>query len=120
MHLSAVRTLGLWNTSLGDAGLEAIAAEPGFVRIADLRVGNSRISDAGLRALAASPHACGLERLYIFGNPFSEAAVQALLDSPHLGRLAIVQLDSHRLPRPMQHLLQQRWSGAALPDLDDD
>jgi Ran GTPase-activating protein (RanGAP) involved in mRNA processing and transport len=83
-----VRHLNLHGWPLGDAGAQALAANPALAGLTRLNVDGCKIGDAGVKAILASPHLRNLVELRIDGNDYKPAATNALADPtvlPNLG-----------------------------------
>src|SRR5262245_13691621 len=127
-----------FDTTLGDAGLEALLASEHLTRLTALRVGNNKVGPRGGRALASAPalrrlHTLGLESAALGEAGFAELAgsealaslrnlglswikgaggakgLQALARSPYLGQLEHLDLSLTELsPAAWGALFQSR------------
>jgi uncharacterized protein (TIGR02996 family) len=94
--------------SVGDSGLQALAASPYMTRLTELAVGDLSCSGDGVAALLSSPLAARLTRLSLVLGGIRDAEVRCLADPgrfPRLNRLAV----SGRLPPRGWELLVRRW-----------
>ena len=82
-----VRSLDLSGRCLGDADVEALAANPMVAQLRHLKLGRNEIGNRGAEALARSPHLGGLVSLELDGNRISSAGAAALAASGALGNL---------------------------------
>jgi uncharacterized protein (TIGR02996 family) len=83
-----VRHLNLHGWPLGNAGAQALAANPALAGLTRLNADGCKIGNAGVHALLASPHLRNLVDLRIDGNDYTPAATNALADPtvlPNLG-----------------------------------
>jgi uncharacterized protein (TIGR02996 family) len=116
-NLRFVSALDLFSQGVGDSAVEALAANPHAVHLADLDLSANRLTGRSLVALADSPHLGRLALLDLSGNScgavpeFDEASVTAFCRSPRLARLRLVVMDPCRLSRPSWERLLDRFGG---------
>jgi Ran GTPase-activating protein (RanGAP) involved in mRNA processing and transport len=82
----------LWNSSLGDRGIEALASSPGLANLRHLEVTGCGITAERVRALASSPHLGRLETLDLGNNTFGQAGWTALAEATGLPALTSLAL----------------------------
>jgi hypothetical protein len=75
--LPELRWLGVDENPLGDAGLAAILASPGFARLEWLNLGGTELDDAAVARFAGAGR-CGLRELRLHDNELSAAAIDAV------------------------------------------
>jgi uncharacterized protein (TIGR02996 family) len=76
--LAALDTLGLSFTSIGDEGVEALAASPALTNLGSLNLQETGLGPAGAHALAASPYLNNLGLLNLHDSPLDAASREAL------------------------------------------
>jgi uncharacterized protein (TIGR02996 family) len=84
--------LSLWNTRLGDAGLERLVACPALLKLTALNLNLNLITDRGLEMLAGSPHVANLQTLLLAVNSLSSKSGSVLIGSPWLAGLSSLNL----------------------------
>lgn len=77
-----LRELNLEGCRIGDDGLTALTAVPGFAGLAHLQVPGNDISDAGVMVLTQSALWTRLRSLVLGANPISDEGAFALADAP--------------------------------------
>lgn len=96
-NLSALRSLDLTASGLGNMGLQALADSPHLVSLSRLRLGRNEIGDAGLTVLVDSPLLSRLDVLTLCDNYLSEDGMRALASSPDLSRLRQIDVSDNRM-----------------------
>jgi uncharacterized protein (TIGR02996 family) len=98
-YLTAVTSLGLESTEMGDAAAAVLISAPTLVRLTQLNARSARLGDLFLRAVAKNPALANLEVLDLGGgadegngNDFTVAGLRALTRSPHLAKLTTLDL----------------------------
>jgi uncharacterized protein (TIGR02996 family) len=108
----------------GNALVAALAAEPGFRRVARFTARGLGVGPAGAAALTKSPHATGLRHLAVGGAGLSAdtrlgpKGVQALAASPHLGGLTALVITGQEIGLGGVQALAGSKSLAGLRHLD--
>jgi uncharacterized protein (TIGR02996 family) len=89
-------SLTVTRNSVGDAGVQALAASPNMRCLTSFAAGDSQssneVGDAGAIALAASPHLSRLHTLDLSCTNIGPEGLRALLTSPYLPQLASLRL----------------------------
>jgi uncharacterized protein (TIGR02996 family) len=121
-----------YDTRIGDAGVEVLAASPYVDQLTALILSGNGITSRGAQALAASAHLANLYWLDLQGNDIGGSAfqalgraasrwlglggagtpgagVQALINSPYLGRLRHLDLRKNNLSAEDRQALRQRF-----------
>jgi uncharacterized protein (TIGR02996 family) len=83
-----------------DAGCGDFFASPHLRRLRSLLLYESRIGDQGVERLAASPHLVGLRYLDLMLNQVTRRGLEALCASPNLPSLRYVKLTSNPVDDP--------------------
>jgi hypothetical protein len=96
-NLSALRSLNLSVTGIGNMGLQSLADSEHLRSLSRLHLGGNEIGDAGIRVLASSELLPRLEVLTLRDNYLTRDGVEALAASAGVGRLRLLDVRNNRL-----------------------
>jgi uncharacterized protein (TIGR02996 family) len=93
-HGEEITATGLTNLtiSIGDAGVQALAASPTLKKLTHLNLEGNNIGPEGAQVIAASTTLTELTDLNLEGNNIGDAGAQALADSPNLKKVTDLNL----------------------------
>ena len=106
MRLPHLRHLDLSGWPLGDAGAQALAANPSLAGLTRLNLDECGIGDPGAKALFASPHLQNLVELQLGSNAIKTGA-DALADPKTMPRLGECWLGGNKLTKKVGEKLER-------------
>ena len=105
--------LNLMMNRIGDAGLTAIAQSPGLLRFREIVLRENSVGDAGAAALANSPNAANLAYLDFWRNTIGDPGAIALGESPYLNGVVDLSVKENRVGESGYLALQERFGERA-------